>query len=72
MNAIVNNNDTTPSVALKLLVEQHGAWKVLRALAAVLLPERRVALRLDDLTPYMRRDLGLPPVEAPRKYWELR
>ena len=28
--------------------------------------------RLDDLSPYLRRDVGLPPVEEPRKYWELR
>lgn len=72
MNALLNIVETTPSVALKQLVDQHGAWAVLRALAAALLPKRREAVWLDDLTPHMRRDLGLPPVDSPRKYWELR
>ena len=51
MNALVNTDETTPSVAMKLLVEKHGSWAVLRALAATLLPKRRVAVRLDDLKP---------------------
>ena len=72
MNAIVNNDETAPSVALRLLVDQHGVWAVLRALAAALLPPAREVVRLDDLSPHMRRDMGLPPVEVPRKYWELR
>ena len=71
MNALLNSDETTPSVAMKLLVDQHGAWAVLRALAAVMMPKRREVVRLDDLTPHLRRDMGLPPVEQPRKYWEL-
>jgi hypothetical protein len=72
MNALLNSEETTPSVAMKLLVDQHGAWAVLRALAAVLMPKRREVVRLDDLTPHLRRDMGLPPIDSPRKYWELR
>lgn len=72
MNALANNDKTTPSVALKLLVDQHGVWAVLRALAAVLMPMRRETVQLDYLSPHMRTDMGLPPVDSPRKYWELR
>ena len=72
MNALAKNDETTPSVAVRLLVDQHGVWAVLRALAAALLPPAREVVRLGDLSPHMRRDMGLPPIEGPRKYWELR
>ena len=71
MNALLKSDETTPSVAMKLLVDQHGVWAVLQALAAVMMPKWREEVRLDDLTPHLRRDMGLPPVEQPRKYWEL-
>ena len=72
MNARVNNDETAPSVALRLLVDQHGVWAILCAFAAALLTPAREVVRLDDLSPHMRRDMGLPPIEGPRKYWELR
>lgn len=72
MNALANSDETTPSVAVKLLVDQHGLWAVFTAVMATLLPKRREVVRLDDLTPHLRRDMGLPPIEQPRKYWELR
>ena len=72
MNALVNNDETKPSVAIKLLVEQHGAWRVLRAFLALFLAPEQKAARLGDLSPHMRRDMGLPPLEQPAKYWELR
>ena len=77
MNALAKNDETTPSVAMRLLVDQHGVWAVLRGLMAALLrrgrknPARRV-VGLDDLSPHLRRDMGLPPLESPRKYWDLR
>lgn len=72
MNALANNDETTPSMAVKLLVDQHGAWTVLRAYVTLLLVPKREVVRLDDLSPHMRRDMGLPPIDSPRKYWELR
>jgi hypothetical protein len=71
MNALINSDETAPSVAMKLLVDQHGLWAVLRALVAVLMPMRRETVQLDYLSPHMRRDMGLPPVDSPKKYWEL-
>ena len=72
MNALVNEDNPTPAVALTLLVEQHGVWAVVRALIATVLRPQPEVIRLDDLSPHMRRDMGLPPIEGPRKYWELR
>ena len=77
MNALAKNDDMAPSVAMRLLMDQHGVWAVLRGLMAALIRPRRVlparkTVRLDDLSPHMRRDMGLPPIEGPRKYWELR
>lgn len=72
MNVLANNEETSPSMAVKLLVDQHGAWTVLRAYVALFFVPKREGVRLDDLSPHMRRDMGLPPVEQPRKYWELR
>ena len=72
MNAILKKDQATPSVAVRLLVDQHGVWAILRALAAALLTPTREVVRLDDLSPHMRRDMGLPPIESGRKYWELR
>ena len=72
MNALANSNETTPFVGVQLLVDQHGIWAVLRAVVGLLLKPSREVVRLDDLAPHMRRDMGLPPIDSPRKYWELR
>ena len=72
MNALVTIDEATPLVAMKVLVEQHGAWTVLRALAAVLMPKRRKVVPLEHLSAHMRRDIGLPPLEEHRQYRELR
>lgn len=72
MNASVNNDEITPSVAMRALVDQHGVWAVLRALLAAVVRPAPEVIRLDDLSPHLRRDMGLPPIEGPRKYWELR
>jgi hypothetical protein len=72
MNALVNKDETTPSVAMELLVARHGAWVVLVAFVALLMRPKREEVRLDDLSPYLRRDMGLPSVEGPKRYWELR
>ena len=72
MNALANSNETTPSVAVKLLVDQHGVWAVLRAFVVLVVRHEREVVVLDHLSPHMRRDMGLPPIEQPTKYWELR
>ena len=71
MNALLNIDETKPSVAMKLLVDQHGAWAIFRAFAIALMPKRRESVRLDTLSPHMRRDVGLLPVDSARRYREL-
>jgi hypothetical protein len=74
MNAILNSDETTPLVAMESLVAKHGVWTVLVAFAALLVRRKGKEdhVQLDHLSPYLRRDLGLPPVEHVRQYWELR
>ena len=72
MNALVNNDEITPSMAMRELVDQHGVWAVLRALLVALVRPAPEVIRLEDLSSHMRRDMGLPTNERPRKYWELR
>ncbi len=72
MNALVNKDETTPSVAMELLVARHGVWVVLVAFVALLIRPKREVVQLDDLSPHLRKDMGLPPIEQPRKHWELR
>jgi hypothetical protein len=74
MNALLNSDETTPSVAMELLVARHGVWKVAIALLALLARKRRreAPVRIDDLTAHMLQDIGLPPMPETRKHWELR
>ncbi len=74
MNALINSDDTTPFFAMESLVAKHGAWTILKTFLALLVRRKGKEKqgRLDDLSPYLRRDVGLPPIEGPLKYWHLR
>lgn len=54
------------------LVEDFGRWDVLRAVFAAVVGRRSRRGDADDLPGYLRRDIGLPPVEAPRDWRLLR
>lgn len=61
---------------MKVMLAQYGVMPVLWALARALLAPRRRRPRppdLHELSPHLRRDIGLPP-EAPHvpQYFELR
>jgi hypothetical protein len=61
--------------ALDSVIDQHGAWRVLRAaLAAALKGRRRLRVTAPEtLNDHMRRDIGLEPLPSPRRpLWELR
>lgn len=63
----------TAEIALARLIERHGAWETLRAMARVLTRHRRRRPRAEKLPNHLRRDIGLPPAPEPgRRYWELR
>lgn len=51
---------------------EHGVWPTLRAALALALRRRDRALLPHDLSPHLRRDLGLHEPDTGRKYWELR
>jgi len=55
-------------VSIEAAIAAHGAWKVLIAAIAALLRGRMRKARPPDaaqLSPWMRADIGLPPVAAP-------
>lgn len=74
MNAILNREENTTFRAIETLVARDGIWKVVIAFVALLAQRKRKARPLFDneLNAHMRRDIGLPPVDQPRDYWELR
>ncbi|WP_404406033.1 hypothetical protein [Pelagibacterium halotolerans] len=54
-----------PHVSIENLIAQHGAWRVLRAaLVALIWSEERKKRRIARHLPnYLRKDVGLPPIE---------
>lgn len=66
MNAILNEQSLRPADLLADLIERHGPWRVLAALAALLVRRAgaRRPMHADDLPDHLRRDIGmsdLPP-----------
>lgn len=61
---------------MEILLARHGTIPVIWALARALLHPRRRRARppdLAELSPHLRRDIGLPPVDRyVPKYYELR
>lgn len=61
-------------LTLEHIIDQHGAWRVLRtAVAAALRMHRRERL-LDaaTLNDHLRRDIGLPSLPPGRVFWDAR
>ncbi|NJM83548.1 MAG: hypothetical protein HC844_14685 [Tabrizicola sp.] len=65
MNAIFNDGRSPVSNAVEQLVSEHGFRAVLAALMLRLLRRRKRAgsVDIERLSPHLRRDIGLPPVE---------
>ena len=60
MNALPNDENLRPADLLADLIERHGTWRVLAALAGQLWRRRHSAAPAVDLPDHLRRDLGLP------------
>lgn len=56
-----------PPIPVAVVIEQHGAWRVLLAAIAALFDARGRSgeLRPGDLGNHLRRDIGLPPLPEP-------
>ena len=54
-----------PDTILDRLIDSHGTWATLRALARVLAARRRTRLAIGDLGDHLRRDIGLPERAEP-------
>ena len=54
------------------LVEDFGRWDVLRAVFSAVFERRNRLPDAGDLPKYLRRDIGLPPVDVARDWRRLR
>ncbi len=58
----------TLNTAISPIIARYGAWAVLWAAVKRLpLAPKRRPISADTLPPYLRNDVGLPPVERPRR-----
>ncbi|MCW3782139.1 hypothetical protein [Defluviimonas salinarum] len=72
MNVELHLDPRPPAAALEDLISRHGPARVaaalLRVLAARLRPSRRRSA--DDLSGWLRRDIGLDPLGKSPEYWK--
>lgn len=63
----------SPSVILSRLMDEHGVLRILGALFKALLRRDRGAGPpfADDLSGYLRRDIGLSPRKESARHWDL-
>lgn len=59
MNAVLNDENLGPADLLADLIARHGRWRVVAALAGLLV-RAEPQVRLCDLSDHLRRDVGLP------------
>jgi|GEM_PF-5551524 len=62
MNALFSDSGGAVRGEVRAIIDRHGLGRVLAALAGAAFTRRRpAALRPDEMSDHMRRDLGLPP-----------
>ena len=62
MNAVMNFDDRLPVEAVRVLVDRHGLWRVVRSAVAAALRPRQPRQHVDLLSDHLRRDIGLQPL----------
>ena len=73
MNAQLHFEESRLDVVVERLMDRHGAWQMVRAIASVLVLKRRQNVRLPhDLSDHVRRDIGLHRESRAPNYWDLR
>ncbi|MEM6825425.1 MAG: hypothetical protein AAGB18_01215 [Pseudomonadota bacterium] len=73
MTQIVRLNSTISSDArIAGIIEEFGAWRVLRqAIRALLRTRRRASVGPEGFSNHLRRDIGLAPETEALRYWDL-
>ena len=75
MNMQLHAEENLPFATIEQLIARHGGWRILReVLAALLRCDRKSAPGVSeaDLSAHLRRDVGLPPVPASPRHWDIR
>ena len=73
MNAELHLEESRLDVVVERLMDRHGAWLMVRTIAAVLVLKRRQNVRLPlDMSDHVRRDIGLHREPRAPNYWDLR
>ena len=73
MNAELRSDLPGPAMAIRALVADYGAIRVVLALIRHLALQRVLERRIreTELSDHIRRDIGLDPRTQGRRYWEL-
>lgn len=73
MNIELRGDLPGPALAVRALVAEYGAVRVVLALIRHLAGRRALARRIreTELSDHIRRDIGLDPQAQGRRYWEL-
>ncbi len=73
MNAELRSDLPGPAMAIRALVADYGAIRVVLALIRHLAVQRVLERRIreTELSDHIRRDIGLDPRTQGRRYWEL-
>ncbi len=73
MNAELHLEESRLDVVVERLMDRHGAWQMVRTIAAVLVLKRRQTVRLPhDMSDHVCRDIGLHREPRAPNYWDLR
>ncbi len=74
MNAVVTKSEPMPPDAVAELMVQYGKWAVLRAAVGLIFAGKPKEIKVlpAGMSDYLLRDIGVPPRERARNYWEIR
>jgi hypothetical protein len=69
MNAVMNEDHLSVSVAMERLIARHGVMQVLKALSVRLIRRGdRIPVFAPPLSNHLRRDIGLDPLPGDRRW----
>ena len=74
MHANMHAEENLTPAAIEMLIARHGAWRILRAVAAALVRRKRTASAVfgHQMSDHMRRDIGLLAEPNSPRHWDVR